>query len=185
MPAPGPIQSRASFRKLRYSNCWEDAAVVARALAPLDGVRCLSVASAGDNTLSLLARGADDVQAVDLNPAQLALLELKMEAFRHLEHPDLLAFLGVRPCQDRLAVYVSLRPGLGAMACRFWDEHVPLVREGVIHAGRLERYFRLFRRAVLPLVHSRRTVAALLTTRDPEEREHFYATVWDLSIIHI
>jgi S-adenosylmethionine-diacylglycerol 3-amino-3-carboxypropyl transferase len=179
MPAHGPIQSRASFQKLRYASCWEDAAVVAEALDPLEGARCLSIASAGDNTLSLLARGAGEVWAVDVSPAQLALVELKMAAFRHLEHPELLGFLGVRPSATRSAVYESLRGGLGAGARAFWDERRHLVHGGVVHAGRLERYFRIFRRTVLPLVHSRRTVNALLTARSPEERERFYVKVWD------
>ena len=122
MPAHGPIQSRASFQKLRYASCWEDAAVVAEALDPLEGTRCLSIASAGDNTLSLLARGAGEVWAVDVSPAQLALVELKMAAFRHLEHPEVLGFLGVRPSATRRAVYESLRGALAAGARAFWDE---------------------------------------------------------------
>ena len=179
MPAHGPIQSRASFDELRYANCWEDAAIVARALEPMEGARCLSIASAGDNTLSLLARGAGEVWAVDVSPAQLALVELKMAAFRHLEHPELLSFLGVRPSTTRGAAYESLRGTLSPGARAFWDGHTELVHEGVVHAGRLERYFRIFRRLVLPLVHSHRTVAALLTARSPEERERFYVNVWD------
>jgi S-adenosylmethionine-diacylglycerol 3-amino-3-carboxypropyl transferase len=179
MPTDAPIQERTSFQELRYSSCWEDAAVVAEALQPLPGARCLSIASAGDNALSLLARGAGEVIAVDVSAAQLALVELKMAAFRRLEHSELLEFLGVRHSLDRGAVYRRLRDDLEPRARAFWDDRTSLVREGVIHTGRLERYFRIFRRRVLPLIHSRRTVHALLTARSPAERERFYATVWD------
>ncbi len=180
MPAErSSIEERASFHELRYASCWEDAAVMAEALEPLGGARCLSIASAGDNTLSLVARGAGDVWAVDVSPAQLALVELKMAAFRQLEHLELLGFLGVRPDSDRLGVYESLRRTLSVEGRGFWDHRRHLVRDGVVHAGRLERYFRLFRRCVLPLIHSRRTVSALLTERSAEERERFYATVWN------
>jgi len=51
--------------------------------------------------------------------------------------------------------------------------------DGVIHAGKFERYLRGFRRFVLPLVHSRRTIERLLAERSREERERFYAEEWD------
>jgi S-adenosylmethionine-diacylglycerol 3-amino-3-carboxypropyl transferase len=174
-----PIHERASFARLRYANCWEDADVVARALAPLEGARCLSIASGGDNSFSLLARGAARVLAVDLSPAQLALVALKRAAFARLDHSALLAFLGARPSPDRRAVYVLLRSQLDADARAYWDDQANAIEEGVIHAGRLEAYFRLFRRFVLPLVHGRKVVEAMLTPRSREERERFHRDTWD------
>ena len=53
------IERRASFDLIRYANCWEDADVLLDALQPKPGDRILSIASAGDNSLSLLASGAD------------------------------------------------------------------------------------------------------------------------------
>jgi S-adenosylmethionine-diacylglycerol 3-amino-3-carboxypropyl transferase len=49
----------------------------------------------------------------------------------------------------------------------------------VIHAGRFERYLRLFRRRVLPLVHSRRRIERLLEQDTLEEQERFYRVEWD------
>ena len=181
-PGAGPIQDRASFREIRYANCWEDAAVVCAALEPLDGARCLSIASAGDNTLSLVARGARDVVAVDVSAAQLALLELKMAAFRTLDHPDLLAFLGAReasPDLSRLKAYAKVRRWMGPNARGFWDERPGRIARGVLHGGRLERYFRAFRRLALPLAHSRGTVAALLEPKALADRARFHSEVWD------
>ena len=56
-----------------------------RALRPRPGSRVLSIASAGDNTLALLAEGAE-VVAADLSRAQLACLELRCAAFRQLTY---------------------------------------------------------------------------------------------------
>jgi S-adenosylmethionine-diacylglycerol 3-amino-3-carboxypropyl transferase len=178
-PGSAPIQERASFARLRYANCWEDADVLVRALAPLDGARCLSVASGGDNSFSLLARGAAHVLAVDLSPAQIALVALKRAAFRDLDHGALLAFLGLRPGGDRQAVYRTLRSQLDAASRDYWDSHARQIEGGVIHAGRLEAYFRAFRRFVLPLVHRRSAVRALLTPRPRQERECFYREEWN------
>jgi len=94
VPKAPPGRTRAWLRGLRYASCWEDAAVVAEALKPLPGARCLSVASGGDNTLSILARRPASVMAIDVNPVQLALVELKAAAFAELAHPDLVDFLG-------------------------------------------------------------------------------------------
>jgi S-adenosylmethionine:diacylglycerol 3-amino-3-carboxypropyl transferase len=174
-----PVQERASFTRLRYANCWEDADVVARALSPLEGARCLSIASAGDNSFSLLARGAARVLAVDLSPAQIALVALKREAIRCLDHPALLAFLGARPSRDRWAVYARLRSRLDPSTRAHWDRRPDAIEGGVIHSGRLEAYFRLFRRVVLPLVHRRATVEAVLAPRPLQERERFHRDSWD------
>ena len=50
----------------------------------------LSIASAGDNCLALLAEGAE-VVAADLSAAQLACLELRCAAFRRLDYDDVQA----------------------------------------------------------------------------------------------
>jgi len=172
------IRRRAAFTFIRYSNCWEDAAILREALQPAPGRRILSVASAGDNSFSLLAAGAR-VCAVDLNPAQLALVELKRAAIRHLEHDECLAFLGLRPAGDRPATWRRLAPELSPPARAFWNERPQHIEAGLIHAGKFERYFRLFRRWVLPLLHDRRTCRALLEPKSAQERAAFYRDVWD------
>ncbi len=181
------IERRARFDEVRYANCWEDAAVTASALAPLAGARCLSIASAGDNSLSLLARGAGSVLGVDVSPAQLALVALKAAAFRDLSHPELVAFLGAgeayevaaRQAGERLGVYRQLRQRLSPPAREFWDARTRAIGRGVLHAGRLERYFRLLRRCVVPLAHAPQTVAALFEPRERAERERFHDRTWD------
>jgi S-adenosylmethionine-diacylglycerol 3-amino-3-carboxypropyl transferase len=178
-PFGGDIRGRARFDDIRYSNCWEDAKVLVEALPPLDGARCLSVASAGDNSFSLLARGASLVLAADLSLAQLALVELKAVAFKTLSHDQLLRFLGIRHSAERLAVYRELRGELSDRARSVWDARADGVTGGVIHVGRFERYFRLFRRVVLPLIHGRGDVESLQGEKSTPEREAFYQAVWD------
>lgn len=173
------IGQRASFAEIRYANCWEDANVLVKGLAPLAGARCLSIASAGDNTLSLLAGGAASVLAVDLSPAQLALVELKMAAFRRLAYPELLGFLGVHACSSRSEMYAELRDSLGEAARAFWNARGHAIAKGVVHCGRLESYFGIFRRCVLPLIHGRATVELLFEPRNREERERFFEERWN------
>ncbi|HVR41072.1 MAG TPA: DUF3419 family protein [Thermoanaerobaculia bacterium] len=170
------IEERARFDIIRYANSWEDADVLCAALRPAPGKRMLAIAASGDNAFALLAEGAD-VVAVDLSATQLALVELKRAAIRTLDDNTLFGFLGIAEMRDRVNVYRSLELPNDFRA--YWDANLDAIEHGVIHAGRFENYFRLFRKWVLPFVHSRRDVEALLGDRSREERQGFYDERWN------
>lgn len=171
------ISARAAFDRVRYANCWEDAEVLLAALRPRAGQRVLSIASAGDNSFSLLSTGAR-VVAADLSVAQLALVELKRAAIRRLSREEGLAFLGLAEGEDRARVYAELAGELSGEARAFWAANPEAISGGVVHAGKFEAYFRLFRTRVLPLIHRRKTVLSVLEERSPEQREAFYRERW-------
>jgi S-adenosylmethionine-diacylglycerol 3-amino-3-carboxypropyl transferase len=174
------ISERASFDFIRYASVWEDADILCEALAPVaPGGSLLSIASAGDNALALLTLDPAEVVAVDLSQAQLAATALRVSAFRGLDHDRLLAFLGVTPSDNRAATYDRLRPDLPGYAAEVWDAQPNAIAAGVIHAGKFERYLRLFRRRVLPLVHPRSRIDALLHQESLEAQESFYRKEWD------
>ncbi|MBV9611739.1 MAG: DUF3419 family protein, partial [Acidobacteriaceae bacterium] len=173
------IAERADFSGIRYAQCWEDADVLVDALAPRAEHLCVSIGSAGDNTLALVAKCPRKVIAIDLSAAQLACLALRVAAFRTLSHQELLLLLGVRECADRSALYGRCRHLLRDNERRFWDERQPLIEQGIAHVGKFERYFELFRTRVLPLVHNRRNIERLLALRTPAEREEFYERTWN------
>ena len=136
-------------------------------------------ASAGDNTFALLARSPDYVLAIDLNLAQLACLELRVAAYRSLQYGELLALIGSRPSDHRIRLYHECRKHLSTRAADFWDSHPKLIENGVGDAGKFERYFRLFRKYVLPLIHGEAHIRELLVPKSREERIAFYCNVWD------
>lgn len=175
----GEIRNRASFSHIRYAQCWEDADILLEALAIQPGDTCLAIASAGDNALAMLTQNPARVVAVDLSPAQLACLELRVAAYRELDHAELLVLMGSRDGGDRLSLYQRCRSQLSADVCHFWDTHPDLIEGGIGSAGKFERYFRLFRQYVLPWVHSRRTVERLLQGGTLAERQTFYDRYWD------
>lgn len=177
-PDEQQIDSRADFDIIRYANCWEDADVLRKALDVEEGDRVLSVASAGCNSLELLAAGAE-VVAVDLSRPQLACLDLRCAAFRRLDYPDLLAFLGVGYDPERRSTYRQLRDDLSGDSAAFWDAHLDVVDEGIIFGGKFENYFGTFRQRVLPLIHSRKTIDELLEEKSLEERREFYDEKWN------
>ncbi len=169
----------ADFSSIRYAQCWEDADVLLAALEPGQSQVCLSIASAGDNALSLLSRGPSRVIAVDLNPAQLACLELRTAAYRELEHSELLELIGSRASTRRATLYARCRKLLSNAAAGFWDRHQDQIVEGIGSAGKFENYFRLFRTRIMPWIHSRRRIDELLAGGSPDRREAFYSSHWN------
>lgn len=172
------VEKRTSFDFIRYANCWEDADILCEALDVGEGDRVLSVASAGDNALALLATGAE-VVAADLNPAQIACTDLRRVAFDQLPYEQLLEFFDIASSTERLPTYRRLRSELTPLARDYWDNHTGAIRGGIIHAGKFERYFHIFRSYVLPLMHSRRTVVKLLEPKSRGKREAFYENTWN------
>lgn len=170
---------RADFSGIRYAQCWEDADVLMAALEPGPGKRCLSIASAGDNTLALLSRDPETVLAVDLSPAQLACLELRVAAYRALQHGEMLALVGSGESDGRLRLYQLCRKHLSADVLAFWDERPDLIAAGIGSVGKFEHYFRVFRERVLPLVHPRNRVRELLRPKSGQERRSFYDNRWN------
>jgi S-adenosylmethionine-diacylglycerol 3-amino-3-carboxypropyl transferase len=179
------------FDFLRYANVWEDAAVLARGLRIRPGARVLSIGSAGDNCFALLNEDPALVVAADLNPTQLYLIELKRAVILRLPYAQALTFLGFdkRDIQKRdallttqtfrLQVFADIKADLGEAARHYWETHTEDVKKGVIHAGKFERYFRLFARWVLPLIHTRAACEKLLAPKSEAEQRHFYETHWN------
>ena len=175
------VEKRADFSYIRYSNCWEDAAVLTAGLNLSGGDTHLSITSAGDNSLALLAHGPERVVSLDINPAQTALAALKKSAFRIGSHDDFLRFLGFRQesATTRIEMYRSIADNLPPEVREYWNGRDDEIAGGVIHLGKFERYFTIFRRFVLPLVHRRKRVEALLQPRDLDNRREFYRDHWD------
>lgn len=166
---------------IRYANCWEDADVLLTALDVQPGDKVLSIGSAGDNSFSLLSQGAELVVAVDINVVQLNLIELKKAAFRTLNHAEFLVFLGFRGdhSQNRTKLYVKVRVALSSELQEFWDGRQEEIENGIIDQGKFERYFSLFRRRILPLVHTKKRVDELFEPKSAEEQQHFFAKKWN------
>jgi S-adenosylmethionine-diacylglycerol 3-amino-3-carboxypropyl transferase len=174
------VAAKARFTGIRYAQCWEDADILLEGLAVEPGDVCVSIASAGDNALALLTKDPARVIAVDLSSAQLACLDLRTAAYTALDHCDFLELYGARPSDRRAQLFAACQRHLrDKPSLEFWRaQERELVHGGFGAMGKFERYFRLFREWVLPLVHSRASVAELLRAKSTAERQSFYATKW-------
>lgn len=124
---------RALYRRaLVYNTCWEDPAVDRQALELRPQHTVLVITSAGCNALDYVLAGAGRVVAVDANPRQSALLELKLAGIRALGFDDFFFVFG-RGRHPRFAeLYrTRLRPLLSPYAQKYWDRH----RQWFAHSG--------------------------------------------------
>lgn len=162
---------------IRYSQVWEDHLILEEGLAvgPDDDV--LSICSAGDNALALLLREPRSVTAVDLNPAQTALLHLKIAGIRKLTRDELATLLGVRE-GERGPLYDRVGEDLPGAARAFWDAHRGELEAGIFAAGRLERYIAVFAEEHLARRAPPDKLERLLRLERLEDQKRAFASVF-------
>jgi S-adenosylmethionine-diacylglycerol 3-amino-3-carboxypropyl transferase len=163
--------------RLMFTQSWEDPDCDLAALRPQPGETILAVISGGDNLLGLLLSDPAEVVAVDLNPTQLYLLELKRAAFRRLAHAEMLILLGVRTGMPPQRLYQKLRPDLSPAALAFWDGRTGWFDQGLLLRGGFERYYAMCR-AMLRIVIGGRRLERLFTLPAAAQRD-FYHKEWD------
>ncbi len=172
--------TRPAVLKLAYSLCWEDPELDLEALGIRPGDHAVVISSAGCNALSLLLSGAGRVTAVDYNPYQNALLELKAAAVEALTPEEYFAFAGERPSEGRLDVFDRQLAGRLRTdeARRFWSARRDWIAGGVHRAGALERHFGTWRR-LMRVIQGERRLAAMFESKTLEEQKRFFESEWD------
>ena len=173
---PGARDDRLFFAQVR-----EDPAVEIEALGAGPRDTAVVVSSGGCTALSLLARGAGQVLAVDLNRTQNHLVELKTAAVRALDRERALRFLGgaSETGAARWQSYVALEPLLSPVARRYWQGHRDWICAGAIRCGISERFIRTVLRVVRAAVYPGARAKALLACRTLEEQRELFRTRWN------
>jgi S-adenosylmethionine-diacylglycerol 3-amino-3-carboxypropyl transferase len=110
---------------LVYNQCWEDPAVDHEALRLTPEDRVLVITSAGCNALDYALAGAR-VLAVDVNPRQNHLLELKRAGIRALDFGAFFELFGKGGSGRAREIYAELRPALPAASQEHWDREIRL-----------------------------------------------------------
>ena len=90
----GRVFNLVHRHNLVYNTCWEDPRLdrVALELGPSDTV--VVITSAGSNALDYVLAGPRHVHAVDMNPRQNALLELKLSGIKNLDFDTFFQMFG-------------------------------------------------------------------------------------------
>lgn len=170
--------SNVDFEVIRYANCWEDPYVLLEALAIDESSKVLSIASAGDNSFSLLSANPAKVVAVDINATQLHLCHLKKAGITHLSREEVLVLLGFEE-GDRISIYNRIKKELPTESKEYFDSNTALIATGIIYQGKFEKYFELFATKIMPLIHSKKKIKALFENKSTEEQKNFYEKKWN------
>lgn len=136
------------FQGLVYPQIWEDPVVDMEALriGPGDNVVC--IASGGCNVLSYLTAGPNSITAVDLSPAHVALVRLKLAAARGLpDHASFFNFFGRADLPSNIRVYDEhLAPQLDPLTRSYWESRamgrrrISMFARGFYRFGLLGRF---------------------------------------------
>lgn len=172
MPLEDPLAAR-----LMFAQSWEDPECDRAALRIRPDEAVLAVTSGGDNVLDLLRDDPARIVAIDINPAQAWLFELKRAAFRQLDHPALCDLLGLGATNRARGLYRYMRMGLPVQARAYFDEREHWFTEGLLVQGGFERYFALLRR-IIALAVGRSAMAALFRL-EPAQQADFFRERWD------
>lgn len=116
-----------AFRGLVYAQIWEDPVIDMEALEITPDSHVVTIASGGCNVFSYLTANPRKITAVDLNPAHIALNNLKKTAARHLPgHAAFHRFFGHADTPENIEAYRTwLRPHLDEKSRAYWDSRGP------------------------------------------------------------
>ena len=178
--ADSAIAAKARFDQIRYAQLWEDADALLVGLGATSGATLVSICSAGDNALAMLTLDPERIVVVDLSPAQISCLKIRMTMYRRLAHAEFLELMGSRPSARRGELLGRVAQTLTPEDQTFWAARKPdIIAHGLGGVGKFERYFRIMRLYLLPLAQSRATIDAVFQPRERPERAAFIADRWN------
>lgn len=172
-------ENKVDFSLIRYSQCWEDTEILLESLDINEKDVCFGILSAGDNVFSMLAKNPEKVVALDISFPQIALAKLKKEVFNSLSYEEMLEFMGVIKSDKRVEIYDKIRENLDKEVKKYWDFNKEAIKNGIIHIGKFEKFFKIFREKILPFVHNKKRIEKLLEKKSRQERIEYYDRHWN------
>lgn len=127
------------YSRLSYSFGNEDWRTEQRALSirPEDTILC--VTASGDRPLNLLSTESKHIIAIDANPIQNALFDLKKSAMNELDYDHYIAFMGLEKHGSRIQTFNQLKKHLDDCTVKVWMRHLKKIDKGILYQGALEK----------------------------------------------
>ena len=174
----GRVFNLVHRHNLVYNTCWEDPRLdrVALGLRPDDTV--LVITSAGCNALDYVLTGPRHVYAVDVNPRQNALLDLKLAGIRNLDFETFFGMFGEGRLPDVRGVYRDrLRGDLCPWSQKYWDRHIRFFdsrRRRFYFRGTSGTFARIMNVYIDRVAHLRPWVDAILEAGSVDRQRQIY-----------
>jgi S-adenosylmethionine-diacylglycerol 3-amino-3-carboxypropyl transferase len=164
------------FNRLNYSFGNEDWKTERKALNLQASDRVVCITASGDRPLNLLLNDCHEMIAVDLNPHQNYLLDLKVAAMKALDFNDYFGFLEGRANEKEKidAVFSFLKPDGRA----YWEKNKKQIKKGVLYQGCIERWTKIVSHCVK--FFRKNKVDRLFAFKDLDEQKRFIREEWDV-----
>lgn len=164
---------RVHSSTLIYNTCWEDPRLDREMLEIRPDSRIVMITSAGCNALDYLLDGPAEIHAIDMNPRQNALLQLKIAMIEEGDHAELFRAFGNGARPGFLGLVERLAPRMGPDAREYWRRN-----HGYFDARRPGRsfYYRgaSGRVAWIAMSRLREDATRLMEAKSLDEQRHFY-----------
>ncbi|MFN3190294.1 MAG: DUF3419 family protein [Aureliella sp.] len=168
---------------LVYNTCWEDPRLDRQALNLSSEDRVLVITSAGCNALDYLIAGPKHVHAVDMNPRQNALLELKIAGIRKLDYTDFYRLFGDGFHPAAAAVYRdALRSEISPWAQGYWDKFIKFFdnsKRTFYYRGTSGAFARGIRYYIDRVAKLRPEVSELLQCENVDQQQEIFERIRD------
>ncbi|KAI1459448.1 hypothetical protein F4805DRAFT_63098 [Annulohypoxylon moriforme] len=160
-----------------YAFTWEDTRVDERILKLKSDDVVLAITSAGDNLLSYALQSPARIHAVDLNPTQNHLLELKVAAFSSLPYEDFWKIFGDgKHPEFRSLLITKMSPHLSSRAFQYWlnNDHIFTQSKGGLYdTGGSKHGIRIFR-WITRVFGCRSAVKKMITAKTLNEQREIW-----------
>jgi S-adenosylmethionine-diacylglycerol 3-amino-3-carboxypropyl transferase len=179
----GRVFNLVHRHNLVYNTCWEDPRLDRQALelGPDDTV--LVITSAGCNALDYALTGPRHVYAVDMNPRQNALLELKLAGIQNLDFETFFRMFGEGRLRGVRDVYrEKLRDSLSEWSQKYWDRRIRFFdskRRTFYFRGTSGTFARLMNIYADRVLKLRPLIDAILAAETVEEQRRVYTELRD------
>lgn len=115
------IFNRVHGGNLVYNTCWEDPRLDRQMMNLQPDSRVVMITSAGCNALDYLLEGPAEIHAVDMNPRQNALLQLKLAMIERRQFEDLFRLFGYGEHPEFRRILSEVKDQLHPYALRYWS----------------------------------------------------------------
>ncbi|KAK3934060.1 hypothetical protein QBC46DRAFT_90500 [Diplogelasinospora grovesii] len=161
-----------------YAFTWEDSRVDERLLRLGADDVVLAITSAGDNILSYAMQSPARIHAIDLNPTQNHLLELKVASFTALPYEDFWKIFGEGKHPEFRSLLISkLSPHLSSRAFQYWLSNAEIFTKpssrGLYDTGGSKHAIRIFR-WISKVFGCRKAVRDLLSAKTLNEQREIW-----------
>ncbi|MCK4341338.1 MAG: BtaA family protein [Phycisphaerae bacterium] len=169
------VLERLVFHGIVFNMSWEDPEMDRRAFNLTGNDTVISISSAGCNPLNFLCQSPRKLISIDGNPAQNAILELKLAAIKTLAHATFFDIFAARnPAVVTRVYHRQLRPNISPRSQRFWDENLWMAARGIYNFGRMGLFCRILRRFLDLLGISRNQFEEFFELRTLGEQREWY-----------